>query len=169
MPQNAGLDYQVVINARTFDQDGEVTAIPSRRVTELMLELLDLKPTDKLMEIGTGSEFQTQAWAATGAEVHTLELKPVRSADYLGDSVYYHYGDGACGLPQEAPFSAIVATCGVSDIPAAWKDQLRDGGRLVIPFGSPQCQKLTLFMKKNGILGACRIAGYVRFQMMREI
>ena len=153
---------------RTFVQDGEVAAIPSRRVTELMLELLDLKRGQKLLEIGTGSCSQTAAWAQTGAEVHTIELTPVVSADYLGHSVYFHSGNGVSGAPDHSPFDAIVVTCGVESIPEAWKNQLAEGGRLVVPFGRPECQKLTLFMKKNGILGACRIAGYVRFQMMRE-
>jgi len=157
-----------VSEPRIFEQDGEVTAIPSRRVTELMLELLDLKRGQKLLEIGTGSYNQTAAWAQTGAEVHTIELRAERYADYLGDSVYFHSGDGARGLPGEPPFDAIVVTCGVETIPPAWKEQLKEGGRLVVPFGRPECQKLTLFMKKNGILGACKIAGYVRFQMMRE-
>lgn len=167
MPDIAPFDDQVVINPRLFESQGELKAIPSRRVTELMLELLDLKLTDKILEIGTGSETQTREWSSRCAEVHTIDCAPCVSADYLGKHVHYSLGDGAKGIPGDS-FNAIVATCGVEKISEAWITQLVDGGRLVIPFGSAECQKLTLFMKKNGILGACKIAGYVRFQMMRE-
>jgi protein-L-isoaspartate(D-aspartate) O-methyltransferase len=153
---------------RTFEYENLVRAIPDKRVTDLMLELLALKTTDKLLEIGTGSATQTAIWQEHCAEVHTIELNPVPCADYLGDAAYFHSGDGVRGLPGESPFDAIVVTCGTEVIAEAWKEQLADGGRLVVPYGSPEVQKLTLFMKKNGVFGACKIGGYVRFQMMRE-
>src|SRR5436190_7175031 len=113
--------------ARTFEHEGEVRAIPEQRVTDIMLELLALKPTDKLLEIGTGSGTQTAIFAAHCGELHTIELKPIHCADYLGDATYFHSGDGVLGLPQEAPFNAIVCTCGIEDIPVAWKEQLTEG------------------------------------------
>ena len=64
-------------------------AIPDREVTRLMLEMLQLKPTDKLMEIGTGSASQTGIWAERCKEVHTVELKPFNRCDSLGNHVFF--------------------------------------------------------------------------------
>lgn len=144
--------------------------IPSKEVTALMANLLDLGPSDKLLEIGTGSATQTEEWAKSGCEIHTIEVKPVvepwRVISGL-DQVYAHIGDGKLGLPNEAPFSRIVATCGIEKIPDAWTDQLGDNGRMVVPIGNPEVQKLTLFEKLDGGLRPIRIAAYTRFSMMR--
>lgn len=152
--------------APTFD--GRRT-IPSKEVTDLILSLLDLKPGEKLLEIGTGSGYQTQRFADTGAEVHSIELEPwVDSTQILGDCVYLHSGDGILGLPQLAPFDAIVATCGVEEIPRAWVEQTCDGGRIVAPVGESQSQRLCIFQKQQGEVYPLRVGAYVRFQMMRE-
>jgi protein-L-isoaspartate(D-aspartate) O-methyltransferase len=136
-----------------------------------MSDMLQLTEADKLLEIGTGSASQTVEWASSGCEVHTIELKPVvepwRLDNEGADQVFAHMGDGKLGLPQEAPFSAIVATCGVEDIPDAWKDQLGPQGRMVVPVGSSSVQRLTLFSKDaEGSFRPIRIAGYVRFSMI---
>lgn len=145
-------------------------AIPSPEVTKLMYSLLSLGPSDKLLEIGTGSASQTQEWAKSGCELHTVELEPVVDPERLGshglEQVYAHLGDGKKGLPQEAPFTAIVATCGVKSIPESWIEQLSPEGRLVAPIGNAEAQKLTLFRKSNGSLVPQRVAAYTRFQMM---
>lgn len=152
--------------APTFDG---ARTIPSAEVTRVMLELLQLSPADKLMEIGTGSGFQTQAFADTGAEIHTVELEPwIDTTKVTGDCVYLHIRDGVEGLPNHAPFTAIVATCGIEQIPKAWAEQLCDGGRLVVPVGEPACQKLTKFRKHGLELIPERIAAYTRFQMLRD-
>src|SRR4051812_6895617 len=121
--------------------DGKRT-VPSPRVTEIMLEMLKLTPKDKLLEIGTGSGTQTQAFAATGAEIHSVEVEPwLGEVDLDGKTnVYLHTGDGIEGIAHEAPFSAIVATCGVSQVPDAWKRQLADRGSLVAPVGDATAQ-----------------------------
>lgn len=139
--------------------------VPEGQVTDLMLELLQLVPEDKLMEIGTGTATQTERWAATGCEVHSIELKPLIPADDSFDRIKLHLGDGRLGLPYEAPFTAIVATCGFKDIPDSWKRQLSEGGRLVAPIGDATIQKLTLFRKVGGNVVAERIAAYTRFVM----
>lgn len=146
--------------------------IPSPEVTRIMAEMLQLRPTDKLLEIGTGSASQTQEWAKSGCEIHTIELQPIVNPEAMGnrglDQVYAHAGDGKKGLPQEAPFTAIVATCGVSEIPEAWREQLAVNGRMVVPLGSAEVQKLTLLRKKpNGALNLERIGAYTRFLMMK--
>lgn len=153
---------------RTF-ADGERTrAIPPARVSEIMLELLQLKPTDKLMEIGTGSCTQTAIWAAHAKEVHTVELHTFNRCEDLGNHVFYREADGRDGIPSEAPFDAIVCTCGVTEIPEAWRNQLAEGGRMVVPIGAGDLQRLALFMKLHGVLGAVKIGGYVRFSMMER-
>ena len=63
---------------------------------------------------------------------------------------------------------AIVATCGIEQIPREWAEQLAEGGRLVAPVGEPKCQKLTLFRKLGGELIPERIGAYSRFQMLRQ-
>lgn len=134
-----------------------------------MLELLRLDASDKLMEIGTGSAYQTERFAESGAEIHTIELEPwIDTTKVIGDYVYLHSGDGLAGLPNHGPFTAIVATCGIEQIPQAWTDQLCDGGRLVVPIGDSACQKLTLFRKHGNELVPERIGAYTRFQMLRE-
>jgi len=123
---------------------------------------------DKLLEIGTGSGFQTALYAESGAEIHSIELEPwVDPTKIVGDCVYLHAGDGADGLPNQAPFSAIVAACGLEQIPNAWQEQLADGGRLVAPVGDSASQRLTLFRKQDAELIPVRVAAYVRFQMLR--
>jgi protein-L-isoaspartate(D-aspartate) O-methyltransferase len=147
--------------------DGKRT-IPSPAVTALMLDLLQLSPTDKLLEVGTGSGSQTKAFAQTGATVHSVELEPwIDTTVIVGECVYLHTGDGGDGLSGEAPFTAIVASCGVEQIPRAWLEQLSDGGRLVVPIGDSKCQRLTLFRKQGDELVPERIGGYVKFQMLR--
>jgi len=133
-----------------------------------MGELLQLTARDKLLEIGTGSGTQTKDWAKSGAEVHAVELEPwVDPTIIIGECVYLHQGDGLDGLPKEGSFTAIVATCGVEQIPRAWVEQLAEGGRLVAPIGDAKCQRLTLFGKSDGELVPRRIAAYVRFQMLK--
>ena len=152
--------------APTFD--GKRT-IPSLEVTELMLLLLDLRPEDILLEIGTGSGYQTKRFAETGACIHSVELEPwIDTTKEIGEFVFLYSGDGFRGLPEHAPYTAIVATCGVEGIPLNWVTQLANGGRVVAPIGTPECQKLTLFRKINGEPVPERIGGYVRFQMLRK-
>lgn len=135
-----------------------------------MYAALDLKTADKLLEIGTGSGYQLSKWAESGCEVHSIELEPWISEVHNDGctTIYLHSGDGQLGLPQEAPFTAIVATCGVEQIPGAWCSQLASGGRLVAPVGDSRAQRLTLFGKDGSELVPQRILAYTRFQMLRQ-
>lgn len=144
--------------------------IPDVACTNLMLQLLALQPTDKLLEIGTGSGSQTAVWQKYVAEVHSVELKREYKLNdsTLGGHVFLSYGDGAQGLPREAPFDAIVATCGTPEVPEAWSDQLKDGGRLVAPIGDNAVQRLALYRKSGTKLIPVRVAAYVRFVMMER-
>ena len=134
-----------------------------------MLELMQLKPTDKLLEIGTGSGYQTEIWSKYCKEIHSIELKRMCDPARLTNAVYLHEGDGAKGIPGEAPFDCIVATCGVRNIPDQWEAQLSENeGRLVVPIGSPDSQRLTLYIKSGKQLRAEKIAAYCRFMMMEN-
>lgn len=152
--------------APTFD--GKRT-IPSPECRALISQMLNLGPSDKVLEIGTGSGTMTSEFGATGAEVHSIELEPwVDSTKVVGDCVFLHAGDGANGLESQAPFTAIVATCGIEEIPRSWVSQLADGGRLVCPIGDGASQRLTLFRKQADEVIPVRIAAYTRFSMMKE-
>lgn len=158
-----------LVEALSQSFDGRRT-IPSKEVTDLIIELLGLTSQDKLLEIGTGSGYQTQAFARTGAEIHSVELEPwISEVNNDGcTTIYLHEGDGVLGLAHEAPFSCIVATCGVSEIPKAWAEQLCEGGKLVVPFGDSTTQRLIEFVKIGSDLVPVRTAAYVRFQMLRS-
>jgi protein-L-isoaspartate(D-aspartate) O-methyltransferase len=158
----------VLTASPTFD--GKRT-IPNQAVTDLIIEMLALTPEDKLLEIGTGSGYQTQEFAKSGAEIHSIELEPFVTASGLtvGHTlVYLHSGDGKYGLEHEAPFTAIVATCGVPEVRKEWIDQLAEQGRMVLPLGDSSVQKLTLLRKIHGEIVPERVGAYVRFQMLRS-
>lgn len=152
--------------APTFD--GRRT-IPSPECRALIRQMLNLGPKDKVLEIGTGSGTQTNEFAATGAEVHSIELEPwVDTTQIVGDCVYLHTGDGVKGLPEFAPFTAIVCTCGINQIPDAWPPQLSERGRVVAPIGDSSSQRLTLLHKRGEDLLPIKVLAYVRFSMMKE-
>jgi len=102
--------------------------------------------------------------------VHSIELEPWLDAVNLDGTtnIYLHAGDGAVGIAEQAPFTAIMATCGVRHIPKAWEEQLAEGRLLLAPVGDEACQRLTLLCKHMEHLVPVRIAAYVRFQMMQS-
>ncbi len=108
-------------------------------------ELLELKPGDKVLEIGTGSGYQTAVLLYLKAKVYTIErqLELFKKTRLFFDKMGYRpkkyvFGDGYKGLPEEAPFDAIIVTAGAPDIPKALLSQLAIGGRLVIPVGEQE-------------------------------
>ncbi len=122
----------------------------------LMTELLDLKPTDKVLEIGTGSGYQTAILAEIAEKVISIErLKELATSaqerlEKLGyKNVTVICGDGSLGYEKEAPYDAILVTAGSPDVPDTLKKQLKDSGRLVIPVGSTSLQFL-LKIIRNG-------------------
>jgi len=124
-----------------------------------MTELLALAPADRVLEIGTGSGYQTAVLAELCAEVVTVERHPElqeRAKVQLGrlgyDNIHYVTGDGTLGWPREAPYDAVLVTAGSPRIPSALLEQLGDGGRLVCPVGERTRQRLELVTRQGNTL-----------------
>jgi len=139
---------------------GEKQTISQPSLVALMTQLLKLKGDEKVLEIGTGSGFQAAILAHLARAVHTIERLPslAKKAEAvckrLGyKNIFFHVGDGSLGLPKEQPFDAIIVTAGAREIPQPLLDQLKIGGRLVIPVGETLLtQKLKVITKtKSGV------------------
>jgi len=110
--------------------------------------LLELKRGDKVLEIGTGSGFQTSVLCALGAKVFSIErqkelyLKAKKIIDQLGYTPKLFFGDGYEGKATYAPFDKILVTCGAPEVPQKLLDQLKIGGTLVIPVGDLELQQM---------------------------
>jgi len=120
-------------------------------------QLLDPTKGEKVLEIGTGSGYQSAVLAESGAKVFSIERhKPLheetrKRLDQLNYfSIKSFYGDGFKGLPAFAPFDKILVTCGAPEIPIVLLDQLKVGGIMVIPVGSLAEQVMTTVIKKPG-------------------
>ena len=115
-------------------------------------ELLSPGPNDKILEIGTGSGYQTAILCKIGCKVYSIErfrdlyLKAKQNLSALNCNANLFYGDGYLGLPNHAPFDKIIVTAGASKIPVSLKEQLIIGGILVIPVGIEN-QKMTVILK----------------------
>jgi protein-L-isoaspartate(D-aspartate) O-methyltransferase len=121
---------------------GESQTISQPYIVALMTELLDLKGEEKVLEVGTGSGYQAAILAELAKEVYTIEIidKLATSAEKLLLDLGYRNikvkaGDGYLGWPEAAPFDAIIVTCAPDHIPKPLMDQLKEGGRMVIPVG----------------------------------
>src|SRR5215510_11268959 len=128
-------------------------------IVAFMTEQLQPKPSDRVLEIGSGSGYQAAILAALVADVYTIEIvEPLAKTaeatlQRLGyNNVHLKVGDGYQGWPEEAPFDAIIVTCAPDKVPQPLVDQLKDGGRMVIPVGERFAQQLYLLEKKNGQL-----------------
>jgi len=112
--------------------------------------LLKVKRRDKILEIGTGSGYQAAVLAEMGARVYTIErfrdlhMKAQTILNTLGYTIDFFYGDGYEGKSQYGPFDGIVITAAAPEVPAALLQQLKQGGRLVVPVGSQDSQVMTL-------------------------
>ena len=128
-------------------------------IVALMTELLEPQPADRVLEIGTGSGYQAAILASLVQEVFTIEIiEPLanRAAATLKDlaftNVHVRAGDGYRGWPEAAPFDGIIVTCAPERVPPPLVDQLREGGRMIIPVGETGNQQLFLLRKQEGKL-----------------
>ena len=128
-------------------------------IVAFMTENLRLKPSDRVLEIGSGSGYQAAILAELVADIYTIEIvEPLAKTaeatlQRLGyKNVHIKVGDGYKGWPEEAPFDAIIVTCAPENVPHPLTDQLKDGGRMVIPVGERFAQQLYLLEKRNGQL-----------------
>ncbi len=118
-------------------------------------ELLEISKGDKILEIGTGSAFQTCILCAMGAKVISIErqrelfLKAKNIVQHFKFNPKLYYGDGYAGQEVFAPYDSIIVTCGAPFIPEALKSQLKIGGRLVIPLGEGNVQRMIRLTKKS--------------------
>lgn len=133
--------------------------ISSPFIVAYMTESIDPQLTDKVLEIGTGSGFQAAILSPLVDKVYTIEIveslgrraaRVLKKLEY--ENVHVKVGDGFKGWPEHAPFDKIIVTCSPEDVPQPLVDQLREGGRMVIPTGERYQQTLYLFTKKDGRL-----------------
>ena len=146
----AGLDEPLPIGyGQTISQPSLVLAMTCR---------LEPEPTDCILEIGTGSGYQTALLARFAAEVYTVERiadlsrKAQDRLDQLGfTNIHFHIGDGSLGWPEYAPYDKIMVTAAAARVPAELLAQLKPGGKMIIPVGSPGLQELLLVTRdQNG-------------------
>ena len=147
---------------------GEKQTISQPYMVALMTEALELQGDEKILEIGTGSGYQTAILAELAEKIYSIErirplsIKARRILDELGYfNVVLKVADGTVGAKEEAPFDGIIVRAGSPDIPQPLVDQLAMGGRLVVPVGDKYTQSLMrVVRKKEGIiktdLGGCR-------------
>ena len=138
---------------------GEGQTISQPYIVALMTEVLNLKESDKVLEIGTGSGYQAAILGELCDSIYTIEIVEVlgkRAANLLNtlgyENIEVKVGDGYKGWPEYAPFDAIIVTCSPTQVPQPLQDQLAEGGRMVIPVGRREAQELVLLTKQKGKL-----------------
>ena len=154
---------------------GEGQTISQPYIVALMTEVLDPDGTKKVLEIGTGSGYQAAVLAELVQSVYTIEIIEVlgkRAEKTLSDLGYKNVkvktGDGYKGWKEHGPYDAIIVTCAPSHIPQPLKDQLAEGGRMVIPVGERYHQELILLVKEKGMIKQKEIIPVVFVPMFGE-
>jgi protein-L-isoaspartate(D-aspartate) O-methyltransferase len=138
---------------------GHGQTISQPYIVAFMTEQLEPKPTDRVLEIGTGSGYQAAVLAELVAQVYTVEIvedlaqRAAADLKRLGyTNVHVRAGDGYRGWAEVAPFDSIIVTCAPERVPQPLIDQLKDGGRIIIPVGRVWNQELVLLRKRGGKL-----------------
>jgi protein-L-isoaspartate(D-aspartate) O-methyltransferase len=152
---------------------GNGQTISQPYIVALMTQLLEVRPSDRVLEIGTGCGYQAAVLARLSDKVYTIEIvaQLARNAKKLlvelgYKNVFVKAGDGFDGWPEKAPFDKIILTCAVKKIPPALIAQLAEDGSIIAPLGPPgSVQQLVLATKSNGEIKRTRIIP-VRFVPM---
>jgi protein-L-isoaspartate(D-aspartate) O-methyltransferase len=152
---------------------GNGQTISQPYIVALMTQLLEVRPTDRVLEIGTGCGYQAAVLAKLSNQVYTVEIVEELANDArkllaeLGfQNIFVKAGDGFDGWPEYAPFDKIILTCAVKEIPPALITQLAEGGQIIAPLGSPgSVQELVLATKEKGKLKQKKLLS-VRFVPM---
>ena len=152
---------------------GHGQTISQPYIVAFMTEALKPAPTDRVLEIGTGSGYQAAVLAELVAKVYTIEIvQPLGEraradlARLKYDNVQVRIGDGYEGWPEHAPFDAIIVTCSPEHVPQPLVDQLRDGGRMIIPVGDAHSGQELVLLEKRGTQVVQRAVLPVRFVPM---
>jgi len=153
---------------------GEGQTISQPYTVAFQTEKLEIKAGDKVLEIGTGSGYQSCILLEMGAKVYTIEYNRKLyelTRDFLpqiGYKPYFFYGDGSKGLPAKAPFNKIIVTAGAPVIPTALTDQLAEDGILIIPVGDREKQVMLRIKKQHGKLVKEEFANFAFVPLLGE-
>ncbi len=139
---------------------GEDQTISQPYIVAYMIQALSLKKGDRVLEVGTGSGYQTALLAEVHEEIYTVEVRPQLAQKALaklnelgyGDRVKIHIADGSLGYEEEAPFDGIIVAAATFNIPEPLIDQLAEKGKIIIPIGGRELQTLVRATKINGRL-----------------
>jgi protein-L-isoaspartate(D-aspartate) O-methyltransferase len=136
---------------------GESQTISQPYIVAIMLEALELEPSDRVLEVGTGSGYLTALLAELTAQVISIERHAAladAARNLLSSMGYTNVrvitGDGSRGFPEAAPYDAIIVSAAASELPHDLVAQLTEGGRLIIPVGQEESQQLQFIRKRNG-------------------
>lgn len=156
IPRHVFMDPAFLVHAYTDKafpiSSGQTISQPY--TVAVQTSLLNVKKRDKILEVGTGSGYQAAVLAEMGAKVYTIErhrelfMKSQQIIASLGYSIEFFYGDGYEGKPQYGPFDGILITAAAPEIPQALLQQLKTGGRLVVPVGGTESQVMTVVERK---------------------
>lgn len=159
---------------------GEGQTISQPFIVAYMLESLQIAPENRVLEIGTGTGYQAALLGELALEVYTVErvfalyhTARENLANLGYSNVTVIHGDGTRGLPEHAPYDRIIVAAAAPDIPTALFEQLAEGGRMIIPVGTPELQELLLVRKHDGLpatqqLEGCRFVPLLGEQGFRQ-
>ncbi len=176
IPRHAFLDeafLEYAYENKAF-QIGEGQTISQPYTVAFQTQLLEINKNDKVLEIGTGSGYQTAVLCGMGARVFSIERQKVlhdrakRFLPMLNINPKLFYGDGYLGQPMFAPFDKIIVTAGAPFIPEPLKAQLKVGGIMVIPVGDNKGQKMYSMVKKSESVFESKLHGDFHFVPLLE-
>jgi len=154
---------------------GQGQTISQPYMVACMTQALELRGGEKVLEIGSGSGYQTAVLKALNADVYTIERLPELSDLARGNveragfgGVHYRVGDGTRGWSEEAPFDRVIVTAGAPTMPVSLVEQLRDGGSMVIPVGGEEEQELLLVRRGDGRVTRERICSCIFVKLRGE-